>query len=260
MSFSKLLIDSKEESRSNICVGLDLATYGSRKENTLQRGEDKTKIILNLINNLSASCCSFKVNRQYILDISLSQIQKITSKAHGNGRPIIVDHKISDIGASNEQAFYRFKQEGFDAFTASPFPGNIKEICDRSHSYGLSSIILVLMSNPEAEWMKNSFKNGIPLFQHFARLTNKFADGAVVGATGHVGVNELRIIADEISGKVILSPGVGAQRGEIDKLLAIFKEDIIFNISRAIIYHQNPVDTLNKYNDSVRSICNSLGM
>ena len=49
MSFSKLLTDSKEDSRSNICVGLDLAVYGSRKENTLQRGEDKTKIILNLI-------------------------------------------------------------------------------------------------------------------------------------------------------------------------------------------------------------------
>ncbi len=260
MSFSKLLTDSKEDSRSNICVGLDLAAYGSRKENTLQLGEEKTDVILNLIDELSPFCCSFKVNRQYILDLSLSQIQMITSKSHGYNRPIIVDHKISDIGASNKQMLYRCKQEGFDAFTASPFPGNVEEICNSSHSYGLSSIILVLMSNPEAEWMKNSFLDGLPLYQYFARLTNKFADGAVVGATGHVGVNELRIIAEEISGKVILSPGVGTQRGEIDKLLTIFKDDVIFNISRAIIYHQNPVEALKRFNNSVRSIYNSLGM
>ncbi|MFX1285242.1 MAG: orotidine 5'-phosphate decarboxylase [Promethearchaeota archaeon] len=260
MSFSKLLVDSKEDSRSNICVGLDFATYGSRKEKTLQQNEDKTEVILKLIDKLSPFCCSFKVNRQYILDLSLSEIQMITAKVHEYSRPIIIDHKVSDIGTSNDQALFRFKNEGFDAFTASPFPGNVKQICDLAHSYKLSSIILVLMSNPEAEWMKKCIMNGIPLFQHFARLTEKFADGAVVGATGHVGVEELRIIAEEISGKVILSPGIGVQRGEIEKLLTIFRDDVIFNIGRAIIYHQNPVETLKKFNNSVRLICNSLGM
>ncbi len=259
MSFSKLLLASKEESESNICVGLDLASYKSRKEQTLQISEKKADVILNLIDSLSPYCCSFKVNRQYILDLSLSQIQMITSKAHDCNRPVIIDHKISDIGASNVQMLYHCKQEGFDAFTASPFPGNVKEICDISHSYGLSSIILVLMSNPEAEWMKKSFLDGLPLFQHFAKLTNKYADGAVVGSTGYIGMKELKIIAEEISGKFILSPGLGAQGGEIEKLLIVFKEDVIFNVGRAIIYHKNPVEVIKKYNNSVKSVYYSLG-
>ncbi len=260
MSFSKLLVASKEESRSNICIGLDLATHGSRKEKTLQIDEEKTEVILNLIDSLNPFCCSFKVNRQYILDLSLAQTQRITAKAHEHNRPMIVDHKISDIGASNEQMLYRCKQEGFDAFTASPFPGNVEEICALSHSCGLTSIILVLMSNPEAEWMKYSILNGIPLYQYFARLTNKYADGAVVGATGHVGMKELKTIAEEISGKVILSPGVGAQGGEIEKLLTAFKDDVIFNIGRAIIYHNNPVEEIKKFNKSVKSIYSSMGL
>ncbi|MFX0122666.1 MAG: orotidine 5'-phosphate decarboxylase / HUMPS family protein [Candidatus Hodarchaeota archaeon] len=260
MSFPKLLLDSKEDSRSNICIGLDLAAHESRKEKTLQIHEEKTEVILNLIDRLNPYCCSFKINRQYILDLSLAQIQRITARAHRYGRPIIIDHKISDIKASNEQMLYHCKQEGFDAFTASPFPGNVEEICTLSNLYGLSPIILVLMSNPEAEWMKYSTLNGIPLYQYFARLTNKYADGAVVGATGHVGMKELKTIAEEISGKVILSPGVGAQGGEIEKLLIVFKDNVIFNIGRAIIYHHNPVEEIIKFNKTVKSIYISLGL
>ncbi|UCG03673.1 MAG: orotidine 5'-phosphate decarboxylase [Candidatus Heimdallarchaeota archaeon] len=260
MSFLKLLSASKEESRSNVCIGLDLAVYGSRKEKTLQIDEEKTEVILNLIDSLYPYCCSFKVNRQYILDLSVAQIQNITAKAHEYNRPIIVDHKISDIGPSNEQMLYHCKQEGFDAFTASPFPGNVKEICTLSHSFGLSSLILVLMSNPEAEWMKRTTLNGIPLYKYLARLTNKYAQGAVVGAAGHVGMKELKIIAEEISGKVILSPGVGAQGGEVKNLLTAFKDDVIFNIGRGIIYHKNPVEEIKKYNKSIESIYQSLGL
>ncbi|MFX1504828.1 MAG: orotidine 5'-phosphate decarboxylase [Promethearchaeota archaeon] len=260
MSFIKLLSASKEESRSKICVGLDLAEYGSRKERTLQKNEEKAEVIHNLIDSLSPFCCCFKVNRQYILDLSLVQIKGITAKAHEYNRPIIVDHKISDIGSTNEQMLYHCKREGFDAFTASPFPGNVEEICTLSDSFGLSPLILVLMSNPEAEWMKKTTFTGIPLYQYFARLTNKYAQGAVVGATGHIGMKELKTIADEISGKVILSPGVGAQGGEIDRLLTAFEDDVIFNIGRAIIYQKNPVEKMKKFNQSIKSINKSLGL
>ena len=260
MSFLKLLSASKEESRSNVCIGLDLAEYGSRKEKTLQKDEKKTEVILNFIDNLNPFCCSFKVNRQYILNLTLVQIQKITARAHEYNRPIIIDHKISDIGATNEQMLYHCKQEGFDAFTASPFPGNVEEIGALSQRFGLSSLILVLMSNPEAVWMKKTKLNDIPLYQYFARLTNKYAQGAVVGATGHVDMKELKTIAEEISGKVVLSPGVGAQGGEIDKLLIAFKDDVIFNIGRAIIYHKNPVDQIKKFNKSIKAVYKKLGL
>ncbi|MHA1167913.1 MAG: orotidine 5'-phosphate decarboxylase [Candidatus Hodarchaeales archaeon] len=245
---------SKEETGSNICVGLDLAVHGSRRLNTLKKNEDKLDVISNLIDDLSQYCCSFKINRQYILDLSLSDIQQLNNRARERGRPVIIDHKISDIGSTNDQALYNFKLEGFDAFTASPFPGNVREICEQGHNHGLAVIVLVLMSNPEAEYMKKCQIDGIPMYRHFARLTNDHADGAVVGSTGHVKIEDLVAISEEIHDKVILSPGIGAQGGKMVDLIQIFGNDVIFNVSRGIVYARDPVQELKRLNNIARKL------
>ncbi|MFW9993588.1 MAG: orotidine 5'-phosphate decarboxylase [Candidatus Odinarchaeota archaeon] len=260
MNFQKLLEQSKEETNSNICVGLDLAASGSRKDSTLDEGVDKTEFALNLIEKLSPSCCCFKINRQFILDVTREQIKLITAGAHEHGRPVIVDHKISDIGSTNDQAIFQFKQEGFDAFTASPFPGNIQEIGEMGHVHGVASIILALMSNPEAVWMKETMYSGLPLYQYYSRQANEFADGVVVGATGHVTEDELKTISEELSSKVVLSPGIGAQGGDVEKLLEFFRNDVIFNVSRGVVYQQDPLGALHKYNDMVSRSRTRLGL
>ncbi len=252
MEFFDLLEGAKEKSGSSICVGLDLAIFGSRKEYTLKKGENKQEKILQLIEELSPYCCSYKVNRQYILDLSKKQIQAITSKSHENRRPIIIDHKLSDIGSTNDQALFQFEQEGFDAFTFSPFPGNVEDVCNQARSHGLATIMLVLMSNPEAKWMKTENTKGIPFYQHYSQLVNDFADGAVVGAT--IGEKELSTIAKEIPNKFILSPGVGPQGGTVEKLLKYFKDNVVFNVGRGIIYHSDPIKELNKYNTMISSV------
>ena len=251
MSFNSLLDSSKKVSNSKICVGLDLATYGSRGSNTLLRGQNKLKIITNLIDTLATECCAFKINRQYILDLSTKEIELITEKAHEFKRPIIIDHKLSDIGSTNEQALYHFSQEGFDGFTASPYPGNIQEIAEMGHSAKLASFILVLMSNPEAIWVKNAYLDGLPIFQYKARLADKFADGIVIGTTGHITEKDLQLIKNETHNKVILAPGIGAQGGNMEKLLDIFEEDVIFNVGRSIIYDKDPLAKLRKFNNEV---------
>ncbi|MFX0184479.1 MAG: orotidine 5'-phosphate decarboxylase / HUMPS family protein, partial [Candidatus Hodarchaeota archaeon] len=164
MSFFNLVKSAKEESKSEICVGLDLAAFGTRLELTIREEDKKLDILLTLIESLSPHCCCFKVNRQYILDLSRSEIKQVTQKAHEYSRPIIVDHKLSDIGATNEQAIKAITQEGFDSFIFSPFPGNIQETCAFGHKNGLASIMLVLMSNPEAIWMKTALINNLPFF------------------------------------------------------------------------------------------------
>ncbi len=252
MQFLDLLIRSKEESKSQVCVGLDLAAFGTREQNTLDKGQNKVSIILNLIEKLHSKCSSFKINRQYILDLSLPEIRQITQLSHDHGKPIIIDHKLSDIGSTNQQAMQHFTKEGFDAFTASPFPGNVKELCETAHNYDLAVILLALMSNPGAIWMKKTFLEKIPIFQYNARLANEFAEGVVIGATGHVTNENLLTIKSEISGKVILAPGVGAQGGDVKFLLDIFQEDVIFNVGRSIIYRSEPLSALQSYNDLVK--------
>jgi len=255
MDFIKSLKKAQQESGSKICVGLDLASHGTRTEYTLGQDEEKLKSILRLIKELSDQCCCFKINRQYILDLTLSDIQKVTSLAHELGRPVIVDHKITDIGSTNAQAINHFYLEGFDAFTASPFAGNVEEICNTGHKYGLASFMLVLMSNPEAEWMKKAVINEIPFYRFNAQKANEFADGIVVGATGHVTTIELEIINKELSNnKIILAPGIGAQGGDAKSLLQVFGDSLIFNIGRAIIYSKNPRKEIVKYNRLIEEL------
>ncbi|MFX0172230.1 MAG: orotidine 5'-phosphate decarboxylase [Candidatus Hodarchaeota archaeon] len=254
MSFFNLVKRAKEDSKSEICVGLDLAAFGTRLDFTINKEDKKLDILLNLIESLSPYCCCFKVNRQYMLDLSHPEIKQVTQKAHAFSRPIIVDHKLSDIGATNEQAINAIAQEGFDSFIFSPFPGNIQETCSFSHNYNLTSIMLVLMSNPEAVWMKTAKINNIPFFQYYAKLANKYADGAVVGATNHVGENELKIINEELIDKFILVPGIGAQGGDVEKIIRIFKNNVLINIGRSIIYQKNPVEALKSQNKVINSI------
>lgn len=252
MNFLQRLKQSKEESSSKICVGLDLATFGTRDKNFMDKDQDKTTTLLSLIDNLYPHCCAFKINRQYILDLTLDEIKQVTAKSHEVHRPIIIDHKLSDIGSTNEQAIFHFTKEGFDGFTASPFPGNIEEICETSHNHNLAVIILILMSNPEAKWMKDCTISSIPIYQYNCRLANKYADGIVVGTTGHVTNHDLKIIRKEVSNKVILSPGIGAQGGDLELILTLFEEDVIFNISRGVIYQESPIDALKAYNRQVQ--------
>lgn len=254
MNFINLLKKSKEDSNSKICVGLDLAVYGSRENNTLDKNQDKKSKLLSLISNLSEYCCVFKVNRQYILDLTSDEIKQVTAKAHEFNRPIIIDHKLSDIGSTNQQALFHIKKEGFDALTASPFPGNVQEVCSDGHKYDLAVIILALMSNPDAIWMKNGVIENKPIFQHLCYLSNKYADGIVVGSTGHVTENDLSVIKEEVTNKVILSPGIGAQGGKLELVLRYFKNDVIFNVSRGVIYNKSPLDALKAYNTQIQNI------
>ncbi|MFW9855561.1 MAG: orotidine 5'-phosphate decarboxylase [Candidatus Thorarchaeota archaeon] len=254
MDFLRLLSTAKAESGSRVCVGLDFASYGSRSTQTLAKNQNKVTKILETVEELSSYCCAFKINRQYILELNLDQIKQITNAVHEKNRPIIIDHKISDIGITNDQALYHFSQEGFDAFTYSPFPGNVKEICDKAKRRGLATFVLVLMSNPEAVWMTQWSKDNLSLYQFFGRLTNQYAEGAVVGATGHVGDPELKILSKELSNKVILSPGIGQQGGGLSQLLKYFKEDVIFNIGRGIIYQEDPLAKLKDYNIEIDNL------
>ena len=46
----------------------------------------------------------------------------------------------------------------------------------------------------------------------------------------------------------------------MDQLLAIFENDVIFNVGRAVIYHQKPVSALEKYNKTVQEIRGKVGL
>jgi len=77
---------------------------------------------------------AFKPNSQFVLfSLRVRELRELTREIRSHDCISILDHKLSDIGFSNDAAIQNIRASGFDAFTASPYPGNIKETSDLAH-------------------------------------------------------------------------------------------------------------------------------
>jgi orotidine-5'-phosphate decarboxylase len=144
---------------------------------------------------------------------------------------------------------------GFDAFTFSPFAGNIKQTVENAHKKDLGVITLTLMSNPEAEdVMVKTMVHGKPYYIHIANAVKESqADGCVVGLTGFVTGEYIKNIQDIVGDKVVfLLQGIGPQGGEISKLKHVTNP--LISLGRAVLYADNPKQEVKKYHEILKSI------
>ena len=262
MNFLEKYQNAREEKRSILCIGLDPATSELRKENVIPEryqqkeiGEGILNFCLDIMEETANYASCVKVNSQYVLFLlGVKELKKLTDKAHNLGMVAILDHKLGDISDSNLPAFFWAKEAGFDALTFSPFAGNIEEATLRAHQFNLGIFVLTLMSNPEAVWLqKEGFYDKKPLYQEIARKVNQAkADGLVVGATGQVSGEDLRVIR-KISGpdSIFLCPGVGFQGGDLKKLILATGKNLLINVGRAIIYTQNPGEKAHEFSEKI---------
>ncbi len=246
--FLQKYLKAREEKNSTLCIGLDPAMPGLRKENTMPNN-DVMGFCLDIIDKTAPHACAFKANSQYILfNLSMEQLQELNQKIHGSGAISILDHKLSDIGPSNLAAIHSASNAGFDAITFSPFAGNIKEAVDQCHSNGLGIFVLALMSNPEAKIQKEFTRDGMSLYEWIAAEA-KEADGLVVGLTENAATEIQKI--REIAGKdkILLCPGLGAQGGSADKLP---EGNSLINVGRDIIYSKNPSEKAREFSQQLK--------
>ncbi|MBU0762744.1 MAG: orotidine 5'-phosphate decarboxylase [Candidatus Altiarchaeota archaeon] len=262
MSFIKQYQRVRKEKDSIICVGLDPALPEQRRSGVIKKQYpgDEADIILQYcmetVDAVADNCCAIKINTQYALfALSYNKMDCLNQLIHSHGLISILDHKLGDIGSSNESAIYWIKKCGFDAFTFSPFAGNIRETVEAAHAKDLGVITLDLMSNPEAEgFQKKTRFNETPLFWRIAEdVKQAGGDGVVVGSTNHirdVDISKIRkLIGDE---RLMLFPGVGAQGGDVKKILESAGESVLINIGRNIIYSDDPSSTSAEYNKRIR--------
>jgi orotidine-5'-phosphate decarboxylase len=262
MSFIKSYQEARKEKDSIICVGLDPAISDQRRTNTIRKkypGDDSDIILqycMDIIDAVSENCMAVKINSQYALfALSFNKMESLNQLIHGYGLLSILDHKLGDIGSSNESAIYWMNRCGFDAFTFSPFAGNIRETVEAAHRKDLGVFTLDLMSNPEAEgFQKKTRFNETPLFWRIADEVRSCAgDGVVMGATNHVrdvDISKIRkLIGDE---RIILFPGVGAQGGDVKKIMESAGKNILINVGRNIIYDDDPKKSSAEYNKRLR--------
>lgn len=190
--------------------------------------------------------CAYKINSAFyeMLGPDGMEVLLKTRKLIGD-IPTIYDAKRGDI-ASTARAYAKaaFEFFDFDAITLSPYMGSdaIEPFLKYKDKY---TFLVCLSSNPSA--VDFEYHGNPPLYMKVAVLAAEYEEkcGLVVGATVPKALDEIH----EISPKsFILVPGVGAQGGNLkDVMQSSAHERILVNISRGIIFSENPRETALAY-------------
>jgi orotidine-5'-phosphate decarboxylase len=170
-------------------------------------------------------------------------------KATAPNAIVILDSKRGDIGSTAEQyAHEAFERYGADAVTVNPYLGrdSVEPFLARADK---GVIILCRTSNPGAKDFQDlNVGPGKKLFQHVAESVAQDWNGAgncmiVVGATYPDELAELRKRTGDLP---FLVPGVGAQGGDVAKVMAAGKTaagtGLVISSSRAILYASSGPD------------------
>jgi orotidine-5'-phosphate decarboxylase len=143
--------------------------------------------------------------------------------------PFVADAKRGDIGTTAaRQAVALFDVLGADAVTLNPYLGSeaIASFLERSDRF---SYLLCRTSNPgaaELQGLPVAADPGLaapcePLYARVARLAQGWGPGGTVGlVVGATAPRELAEIREVAPGLAFLVPGVGAQGGAIEPVLA----------------------------------------
>ena len=260
MLFEKYSHITKDK-KSFININLDPAFPKQREKKVIPERflvKEDADTLLNfsfyIIEEVGDYCCSIKPNTQYFLG-GYDILRKLTKKIHKEGLLAILDHKLSDIGATNESSIFWMSDMGFDAFTFSPFAGNVQQTVDSAHQRDLGVFVLTLMSNPEAETiMVETLIRGKPLYLHIAEMVKETkADGCVVGLTGHVKKEHIKNVQKTVGDRVIfLMQGIGPQGGEAANIKYVANP--LVSLGRAVIYSENPRKEAKRYYEMLRSL------
>jgi orotidine 5'-phosphate decarboxylase subfamily 2 len=250
-----------EEKNSILCVGLDPALPRQRHQNTIPKkylekkdeNQARLQFCLDIIDQTKDFCCAYKPNQQYIWGFTKNQHKNLTTAIQKAKAISILDYKLNDIGSTIESALFHTHECGYDAITFNPLLGNIQTTVNAAHKHKpqIGIIVLTLTSNPEAlRYQTQAIIMGRLLYLAIAEDIKRYgADGCVIGATGHVTEGDIRTIrARAGEDKLLLIPGIGAQKGDAQKVIKAAGRNTLINVGRAIIYSENPAENTEQYN------------
>jgi len=249
MAFMRALRDRWADSNSLVCVGLD--PEPSKFPARFTGDPDAVfAFCRDIVDATAPYACSFKPQIAHFAALAAEDaLQRLIAHVHAMhpGIPVILDSKRGDIGSTaRHYAAEAFDRYAADAVTANPYLGgdSLQPLLDRAER---GVVVLCRTSNPGARDLQDlvvSAEGGDPrpLYQHVAAKVAREWNGngncmLVVGATWPRQLREVRAIVGDVP---FLVPGVGAQGGDVEAVVASAKSadgtGLVVSSSRAILY------------------------
>ncbi|RIK31244.1 MAG: orotidine-5'-phosphate decarboxylase [Anaerolineae bacterium] len=261
-TFFTFLEKRVDDCSSLLCVGLDPHVSELREPSPASALD----FCLTLIEATAPYAAAFKPNAAFFEVFGAegwTALKEVVSAIHdeskrlGSKIPIVLDAKRGDI-ASTAEAYAKsaFETLGVDCITLSPYLGkdsiepflNYSErgvflLCKTSNA-GSGDLQDLIVEN--RKWkVENASLSTFHLYEHVAHLAQTWNTknniGLVVGATHIEALKRVRAAAPDLW---FLTPGVGAQGGELESALqAGLRSDgsgMLIPISRGISRAENP--------------------
>lgn len=234
MNYFERLAARSQEVDSLVCVGLDPDFKRHRVEEVA--GYNRA-----IIEATAPYVACYKPNIAFYEQWGLPGLRALeqTLAAIPKGIPVILDAKRGDVGNTAE-AYSRavFGEWGVDATTVNGYQG-LDAVAPFLAYSDRGVYVLCRTSNPSsAEFQEQRLENGRQLFEEMALTATSWGAnvGLVVGATAPA---ELRRVRELVPGVSLLVPGVGAQGGRPDEVVAAaggVPGRIVVSASRSVMY------------------------
>jgi orotidine-5'-phosphate decarboxylase len=250
--FYKKYLKIKEKNNSHVCVGLD-----SDYEKINNEEKDLYKKIYefnkDIVEKTNKHVCCYKINSAFYEKAGTDGMKAMEDTVkyikENTDIPIILDVKRSDIlNTAKAYAEYFVDNLQADSVTLNPLMGrdSITPYLEKK----VHVFILVLTSNPSASdfIMKNDLYIDLT---NFSQVLNKEFEnqvGIVVGATNDK-FKEINKINENM---IYLIPGIGAQGGDLKKVLEQVKDkEFVINSSRGVIFSEDPEKSVIDLKDKI---------
>jgi orotidine-5'-phosphate decarboxylase len=241
LNFRERMLESARRKKSRVVLALD---FGDPYDQRLKRA-------MGVLEATRGAVAAVKVNHHLLLPFGLKGIGGLVETCRQERLPLIADLKINDIESTNLNIVDSLLAFGFDAVIANPFAGKeegLGNVIQRMHSKDGGVIFLVYMSHAGArEGYGLRVQGGEPFYRIFAERARDWgADGVVVSAKSVDKIEETReIVGNEC---LILSPGVGAQGGDLKSGAGAGADFVI--VGRSVTEATDPKMALQELNSS----------
>ncbi|WP_243041982.1 orotidine-5'-phosphate decarboxylase [Dyella sedimenti] len=244
MHFMQSLHQAWNRHRSLVCIGLDPepAKFPAHLHG---RADAVFAFCRDIVDATADLVCAYKPQIAHFAALRAEDaLERLIAHIHDKhpGVPVILDAKRGDIGSTAQhyvaEAFERY---GADAVTLNPYLGrdSIQPFLDRADK---GVILLCRTSNPGGADFQALDCGGRPLYLRVAETIARDwnANGNCALVTGATWPEELGKVRAVVGDMPLLVPGIGAQGGDVEAVLAHGRTangtGLMISSSRAILY------------------------